>query len=95
GVDLVRALQSQSREPIRGGKSRFDEVSGSLNVAGNRYQYRNLKLQYGLMVANGQFDVMPDQEVTGRVYVELKSSSNQFRGNYAVMGNVKAMMLKP
>ena len=66
-----------------------------MNVAGGRYQYRNLRLQSGLLVANGQFDVSPGQEVNGRVQVELKSTSNQFRGNFAVIGTLKAMMLKP
>jgi hypothetical protein len=95
GVDLVRALQTPAREGIRGGKSRFDELTGTMNVAGGRYQYRNLRLQSGLLVANGQFDVAPGQDVNGRVQVELKSTSNQFRGNFAIIGTLKAMMLKP
>jgi hypothetical protein len=94
GVDLVRALQSPSRDGIRGGKSRFDELSGTLAVSDGRYQYRNLRLVSGLLVANGQFDILPNQDVTGRVLVELKST-NRFRGNFAVMGTLKSMMLKP
>jgi hypothetical protein len=94
GVDLVRALQSPSRDGIRGGKSRFDELSGTLSVSENRYRYRNLRLTSGLLTANGQFDVLPSQDVTGRVAVELKST-NRFRGNFAVMGTLKSMMLKP
>ena len=65
------------------------------SLAGGRYQYRNLRLQSGLLVANGQFDVLPNQDVTGRAQVELKSTSNQFRGNFAILGTLKAMMLKP
>jgi hypothetical protein len=29
------------------------------------------------------------------VQVELKSTSNQFRGNFAILGTLKAMLLKP
>jgi hypothetical protein len=95
GVDLIRALQTQTRDGVRGGKSRFDELSGTLTVSGNRYQYRNLKLTSGLLSGTGQVDVLPNQDVTGRVLVELKSASNQFRGNYAVIGSLKNMLLKP
>ena len=95
GVDLIRALQSQTREGVRGGKSRFDELSGTLTVSGNRYQYRNLKLSSGLLTGSGQVDILPNQDVTGRVQVQLKSLSNQFRGNYAVIGTLKNMTLKP
>jgi hypothetical protein len=95
GVDLIRALQTQTRDGVRGGKSRFDELSGTLTVSGNRYQYRNLRLTSGLLSGTGQVDVLPNQDVTGRVLVELKSASNQFRGNYAVIGSLKNMLLKP
>ena len=95
GVDLVRALQSQSREGVRGGRSRFDELGGTLTVNNGRYQYRNLRLQSGLLVASGQFEIAADQNVSGRLLVELKTSGNQFRGNYGVLGSLKNMMLKP
>jgi len=95
GIDLVRALQTPARDGIRGGKSRFDELTGNLTVSGGRFQFRNLRLQSGLLVATGQFDVLPNQDVSGRVQVELKSTTNQFRGNFAILGTLKAMMLKP
>ena len=94
GVDLVRALQSRSREGVRGGRSRFDELGGTLTVNNGRYQYRNLHLQSGLLVASGQFEIAADQNVSGRLFIELKSTGNQFRGNYGVLGSLKNMMLK-
>ena len=59
-----------------------------------RYQYRNLRLQSGLLVASGQFEIAADQNVSGRLFIELKSTGNQFRGNYGVLGSLKNMMLK-
>ncbi len=94
GVDLVRALQSQSREGVRGGRSRFDELGGTLTMNNGRYQYRNLRLQSGLLVSSGQFEIAADQNVSGRLFIELKSTGNQFRGNYGVLGSLKNMMLK-
>ncbi len=95
GVDLVRALQMGGRQNVQGGTTRFEEISGAASVAGGRYQYRNLKLGAGLLSATGGFDILPNKEVNGRIFVELKSQAAQIRGNFIVDGNLKAVILKP
>jgi hypothetical protein len=47
------------------------------------------------MNANGQAEIAQDQEVNGRVYVELRSSATAIRGNFRIVGTVKGMVLKP
>jgi hypothetical protein len=95
GVDLVRALQMGGRQNVQGGATRFEEISGTISVAGGRYQYRNLKLASGLLSATGGVEVVPSKEVNGRIFVELRSQVAQIRGNFAVDGNLKAIVLKP
>jgi uncharacterized protein involved in outer membrane biogenesis len=95
GVDLVRALQMGGRQNVQGGATRFEEISGSVGVASGRYQYRNLKLASGLLSATGGLEVFPSKDVTGRVYVELRSQAAQIRGNFIIDGNLKAVVLKP
>ena len=95
GVDLVRALQSGGRGVTQGGATRFEEISGSLALAGGRYQYRNMKLSSGLLSAAGAFDVSPGKDVSGRISVELRSQAAQIKGNYVVDGDLKAIVLKP
>jgi len=95
GVDLVRALQMGGRQNVQGGATRFEEISGALGVAAGRYQYRNLRLASGLLSATGGFEVFPSKDVTGRVYVELRSQAAQIRGNFIIDGNLKAVVLKP
>jgi hypothetical protein len=95
GVDLVRALQLGGRENVQGGATRFEEITGSVALAGGRYQYRNVKLASGLLSATGGFEVSPSKEVGGRVYVELRSQAAQIRGNFNLDGNLKAIVLKP
>jgi hypothetical protein len=95
GLDLVRALQSPSRDGVTGGKTRFDEMSGNFSANGGRYQLNGVKLQAGAMNANGQAEIAQDQEVNGRVYVELRSSATAIRGNFRIVGTVKGMVLKP
>ena len=95
GVDLVRALQMGGRQNVQGGATRFEEISGAVSVAGGRYQYRNLKLASGLLSATGAFEVLPSKDVNGRVFIELRSQAAQIRGNFAINGNLKAVVLKP
>ncbi|MBL8532479.1 MAG: hypothetical protein JNL33_01385, partial [Betaproteobacteria bacterium] len=95
GVDLVRALQTPRSEGVRGGKTKYDTLSGTLYVAGNRYQYRDLRMQAGVLFGAGSFDIDAAQNVGGRTLVELRSPSNQFRGNFAIGGNLNAIVLKP
>jgi len=95
GVDLVRALQMGGRQNVQGGATRFEEISGAVSVAGGRYQYRNLKLASGLLSATGGLEVFPSKDVNGRVFVELRSQAAQIRGNFAVDGSLKAVVLKP
>jgi hypothetical protein len=95
GLDLVRALQSPSRDGIAGGKTRFEELSGNLSTSGGRYQYNGVKMLAGALSANGQAEVTPSGEVNGRTYVELRSSANVVRGNFRITGSTKGMVLKP
>src|SRR3954466_8841392 len=95
GVDLVRALQSGGRGVTQGGATRFEEITGTLNLAGGRYQYRNVKLASGLLSATGAFDVSPSKNVSGRMTVELRSQAAQIRGNFVVDGDLKAVVLRP
>src|SRR4051812_35687608 len=95
GVDLVRALQSGGRGVTQGGATRFEEITGVMNLAGGRYQYRNVKLAAGLLSATGAFDVSPSKNVSGRMNVELRSQAAQIRGNFIVDGDLKAVVLRP
>ena len=95
GVDLVRALQIGGRQNVQGGATRFEEITGTLSLSADRYQYRSLKLGSGLLSATGGFDVTPNNDISGKVFVELKSQAAQIRGNFAVSGSLKAIVLKP
>jgi hypothetical protein len=95
GVDLVRALQSGGRGVTQGGATRFEEISGSVGLVNDRYQFRNMKLQSGLLSSAGSFDVSPDKDVSGRITVELRSQAAQIRGSFVVNGGLKAIALRP
>ena len=95
GMDFVRALQSPNRDGTQGGKTKFDDLSGNLVVNGSRYTYSNVRLIAGLLSASGAGEVLPNRDVSGRAYVELRSSANVVKGSFKITGDTKAIILKP
>ncbi len=95
GIDLVRALQSGARGAVQGGATRFEELSGTISLANGHYAYRGLKLSSGLLSASGGFEISPAKDVSGKVFVELRSQAAHIRGNFNVDGNLKAVILFP
>ena len=69
-VDVVRALQSNRAAGQRGGRTRFDNLAGAVQVSGASYSYRQLQLSSGPMSASGNVDVS-DGNLSGRINAEL------------------------
>lgn len=94
-VDIVRAIQSPARDGLRGGKTGFNTLAGSMRLANQHYAYRQLQLSSGPMRASGSVDVGSNGELSGRISAELGSKSVIVaRGNLAVTGNLKTPVLK-
>jgi hypothetical protein len=70
-------------------------MSGSFSASGGRYIYNGVKLVAGALTATGQGEVSPNQGVSGRTYVELRSSANVIRGNFRLQGSLRGMVLRP
>jgi hypothetical protein len=95
-VDIVRALQGATSSGFRGGRTKFDDLSGTLQVAGKRMSYRQLRVASGPMNATGNVDVAPGSEISGRIQAELGSRGTIVaRGALNVAGTVKDPLLKP
>ncbi|MBI3069475.1 MAG: hypothetical protein HYY79_11530, partial [Betaproteobacteria bacterium] len=95
-VDIVRAIQSPSRVGQRGGKTSFNDLTGTLQVADGRYSYKELRLTSGPMNATGYVEVSPGSELSGRINAELGSKSvTVARGILTVAGRVKDPVLRP
>jgi len=80
---------------LRGGKTAFNSLAGSLQIAQRNYSFRQLQLTSGPMNAKGSMDVGPNGELSGRISVELGSKTVIVaRGNLAVTGNLKTPVLR-
>lgn len=93
-VDLSKALRTGAREGSRG-QTRFNELTGTLALAQNRYAFTNLRLAAGLLSAAGSVDVAPDQSLGGRLNVEIASAANPLRGALTVGGTATAPTVRP
>ncbi|MGH8743181.1 MAG: AsmA-like C-terminal region-containing protein [Burkholderiales bacterium] len=94
-MDLVRALQAQNREGIRGGKTLFDEFAGRLQFSDGRYKFTEMKLVSGPLTAVGFADISPDKKLTGRANVEIKSRATHLKNSFAVSGSLNDLVLQP
>jgi hypothetical protein len=94
-VDIIRAIQTPSRDGTRGGKTGFNSLSGSMRLANQSYYYRQLQLSSGPMNASGAVDVAPNGDLSGRISTQLGSKTVIVaRGNLLVTGNLKTPVLK-
>ena len=88
-IDLVRATQSAG-STFSGGRTGFDELAGSLQVAGNTYSYRQLRLASGPLNATGYLAITPSGQLSGRINVQVApSGAAATRAALNVGGSVK------
>jgi hypothetical protein len=93
GFDLVEAVRSSNRGMVRGGTTRFEEFAGQVRVEGNAWQISRLRLQSGLLTAEGQISAGSDRKVAGLVNVELRGSAGSVRVPLTVTGSLGDPML--
>ena len=89
GFDLVEAVRSSNRAMVRGGTTRFEEFAGQVRVEGNAWQISRLRLQSGLLTAEGQISAGSDRKVAGLVNVELRGSAGRVRVPLTVTGSLR------
>jgi hypothetical protein len=94
GVDLSQALRGGSAGSSRG-ETAFQQLTGSMVLAGHRYEFRNLSLAAGILSASGTLEVAPDRSLSGGAQVEIRSETNPLRGYLAVKGSVTQPLARP
>ena len=92
-IDVVEAIKNG--KATRGGKTIFDELTGTAAFANGAYHFRQVKLTSGALGATGQFDVSASDQLSGRFNAEFKPLPA--RGNMAIQvtGTVADPVLKP
>ncbi|MDT3735719.1 MAG: AsmA-like C-terminal region-containing protein [Denitratisoma sp.] len=95
GFDLGEAVRNTGRGPTRGGETKFEQLSGTVDVDPKDCRLGNLHLVSGLLTAGGSVGIARSGSLGGAVNVELKSSAATLRVPLAVGGTTKDPMLTP
>jgi hypothetical protein len=95
GFDLASAAKSLLKGGTPGGQTRFDQLTGNVNLAGRAVRLRNLKVASGVLDARGNVDISPARQLGGRVEVDLKGTGGLVSVPLAVSGTVADPMLMP
>ena len=73
GVDIKQAATSLFKQGTSGGETDFDQLSGHLNLAGGTYRFTRLKISSGVLAADGNVNISPKKELSGRVNAQVKA----------------------
>ena len=91
-VDLVQVMRSPGSV---GGQSKFSELTGQLRISDGIVRYEKLKLLGGVLLANGNVNVVLATSVlSGGVSSEIRSSVAQDRAAFSVGGKVSRPALR-
>jgi hypothetical protein len=86
-------LRAAGRHTVRGGTTRFDEGTMSIRIDPQSVRISRLRIESGLMSAVGQIAVGRDQNITGGVNVELRTSSGKLRTPVSISGLLRDPVL--
>jgi len=95
GFDLAGAAKRLIGSGAAGGQTRFDQLTGNLQVAGPALRLRNVKVVSGVLDAKANIDVSAAKRLSGRVEVDLKGSGGLIGMPLALSGTVAEPMLLP
>jgi uncharacterized protein involved in outer membrane biogenesis len=95
GFDLAHAAQNLVKAGHSGGQTRFDQLSGNVQVAGRAVRLKNLKVASGALDARANVDVSAAKQLSGRIEVDLKGTGGLVGVPLAVSGTVADPVLMP
>lgn len=93
GFDLVEAMR-RGKGTVRGGSTRFDQLSGRLVISPDSIRFADLALASGLLHSGGYLDVARDGKLAGRLDVEMRGSANTLRMPLSATGTLKEPLLQ-
>ncbi|MBI3054831.1 MAG: AsmA family protein [Betaproteobacteria bacterium] len=95
GVDILQAATSMIKQGATGGETRFDQLSGHLNMERGAYRFTQLKIASGVLAADGNMNISPKQKLSGRVNAQVKALGTSANVPLNVAGTVGSPLLYP
>jgi hypothetical protein len=93
GVLYNADIAATAAGDVRGGTTRFEELTGHIQTAGRGFSLRGIQMGSGLLTAKGILDVTPSRQIMGRFTVRLKSQGDS-SSTISVSGTLKEPRLQ-
>ena len=87
-IDLARAVLFKGNQPLAGGATRFDKLTGNLQLINGHYQYGQLVLEADQFNAKGNVDIQSNQDVSGKISANLTAQSRRLSASFNLTGKV-------
>ncbi len=95
GVDIKQAATSLIKQGATGGETRFEQLSGNLVMERGSYRFTQLKIASGALGADGNVNISPQQELSGRINAQVKAIGTSANVPLNVAGTVDSPLLYP
>lgn len=95
GVDIQKAATSQIKQGTAGGETRFEQLSGHVAMERGGYRFTQLKIASGALAVDGNVNVSPKKELSGRINAQVKALGTSANVPLNVAGTVAAPLLYP
>jgi AsmA-like protein len=94
-VDLEAAARQPLSPDAGEGSTRFDGLSGRLEIDDDGYHFTGLNVESGLLAATGEVSVSRDQRLDGRIAARLKGTGPLFAMPMRVSGTLQDPNVSP
>ena len=95
GIDIHNAATHLIKQGTTGGETRFDQLSGHLAMDRGSYRFTQLKIASGALAADGNVNISPKKELSGRIGVRVNAVGTSANVPLNVGGTVDAPLLYP
>ena len=95
GVDIQQAATLLIKQGTAGGETRFEHLSGHLQVAQGSHHFTQLRIASGALSAEGRVSVTPKKALSGRILAQVKAVGTSAAVPLNVGGTVGAPLLYP
>jgi uncharacterized protein involved in outer membrane biogenesis len=88
GIELTRVVLSRGSQSLSGEATHFDRLSGSVQTKNGLYRLRKLILESPQFHAKGSVDILPNQDISGKIGANIEAKSRRLYANFDLTGKV-------
>jgi len=93
-VDLVQAASGPGNADAKGKVTRFDDLTGLLDVDASGYHFSRIKISSGSLNAKGNVDINPSLQLSGKLDAEVKGTVGLVSAPMIVSGTLDAPIVR-